>query len=280
MKEKLLIVDGHNLLFQMFFGMPSRIIGKNGRPIQGVIGFVGALNKLINMISPSHVAVFFDSETENPRKALLGEYKENRPDWSLANEEENPFTQLPYIYSALDFMNISHAEIKGAETDDVIASYAITYGGKFEVYISSFDSDYFQLISEDVRVIRYRGLCSAVLGESHIKEKYGITPSLYPDFKALVGDSSDNIKGLHGVGPKTAARLILEYGSIENMLTNTAGIREEKYRRLIEANVDLLRRNLLLIRLDSHAPMPFSPEELLYSSAGKKTMQIIEAIGL
>ena len=101
-EEKLLIVDGHNLLFQMFFGMPNRIVNKDGKAIQGVIGFVGALNKIIKQVEPTHMVVLFDGEHENSRTELLPEYKGNREDYSLVEEEENPFSQLPDVYRALE----------------------------------------------------------------------------------------------------------------------------------------------------------------------------------
>lgn len=119
MKRKLLIVDGHNLLFQMFYGMPSRIINKDGIAIQGVLGFVGALNKIINMTKPSYIVVLFDSEQHNERKDVVEEYKANRIDYAEVSEEKNPFSQLPYIYEALDFMKIKYTEVRGYETDEI-----------------------------------------------------------------------------------------------------------------------------------------------------------------
>ena len=109
--NRLLIVDGHNLLFQMFFGMPSRIIGARGQAIQGVIGFVGAINRLADTYHPTHLLVMFDGEKHNPRKDMLEEYKANRIDYSEVPEEENPFSQLPLVYEALDYMGIKHTSV-------------------------------------------------------------------------------------------------------------------------------------------------------------------------
>ena len=108
--EKLLVVDGSNLLFQMFYGMPARIIGKQGQPIQGTVGFVGALLKIIRMTKPTHAVVVFDGECENPRGELDENYKGNRPDYSQMPEEDTPFSQLPDIYAALDYLGIRHRE--------------------------------------------------------------------------------------------------------------------------------------------------------------------------
>ena len=160
--DKLLLVDGSNLLFQMFFGMPARIVNQSGKAIHGTMGFVGALLKIIRMTEPTHIAVLFDGEHENARAALNTDYKANRIDYSEMPESENPFSQLSDIYSALDYLKIRHAETTVCETDDWIAAYALAYGKEAQIVISSFDSDYFQLLSENVSVLRYRGVKTVV----------------------------------------------------------------------------------------------------------------------
>ncbi|WZL77362.1 hypothetical protein QBE55_07145 [Eubacteriales bacterium mix99] len=104
--QKLLVVDGSNLLFQMFFGMPPRIVNKDGKAIQGTLGFIGALIKIIKMISPTYPVVLFDGEHENDRVDLLDDYKANRIDYSTVPDDDNPFSQLDDIYAALDFIGI------------------------------------------------------------------------------------------------------------------------------------------------------------------------------
>ena len=277
---RLLIIDGHNLLFQMFFGMPSRITNSCGKPIHGIIGFIGALGKLITMTAPTHVVVLFDSETQNSRKNILEEYKRNRPDWSLVPEEDNPFSQLESIYTCLDLLGIKHAEVKNAETDDVIASYATQYGNSAEIYISSYDSDYFQLITDRVKVIRYRGQCSRICDTQYIIDTLGIHPRYYADFKSMVGDSSDNIKGLHGVGPKTAAGLINEFGTLDEIIANADKIKKDRLRLTLIENTNVLYRNMSLIKLHGHTPLPFSKEELFYTNNPFRTMEIIHVAGV
>ncbi|MCM1262701.1 MAG: hypothetical protein NC313_08255 [Butyrivibrio sp.] len=124
--DKLLIVDGSNLLFQMFFGMPARIINNDGKAIQGTLGFTGALIKIIRKVKPTHILVVFDGEHENSRCEIDADYKANRIDYSIVNEEENPFSQLPDIYKILDYLGISYIETDDCEADDMITSY-----GKF-----------------------------------------------------------------------------------------------------------------------------------------------------
>ena len=276
---RLLIVDGHNLLFQMFFGMPSKIIGAKGQAIQGVIGFVGAINRLMDTYHPTHLCVMFDGERENPRKDILEEYKANRIDYSEVPEEENPFSQLPLVYEALDYMGISHTETTVCETDDVIAAYAVKYGEESEVLISSFDSDYFQLINDKVKIIRYRGKCSVLCDENYIKEKYGIPPSLYLDFKCLVGDTADNIPGIRGIGPKTAAKLVNTFGGLDSIIERSKEIESEKIRLAIEDGVDILKRNMALISLDGHADLPFALDEIKFNNPHIRTMDVIRGIG-
>ena len=278
--KRLLIVDGMNLHFQMFFGMPRKIYNENGIGIWGVIGFVGALNKLINLTEPSHVAVIFDGEGHNPRCDILEEYKANRPDYSEMGEEENPFIQLPLVYEAIEAMGIPFCEVHGCECDDVIATYAKRFSEDFQVVISSFDSDYFQLISDNVRVLRYHGLSSIICDKNYVLERYGIAPEYYADWKSLVGDTADNIKGIRGIGPKTATKLISAHGTLAEMLTEVEKIEPERIREKIAEGKDILLRNYRLIKLEDTGALPFTAEELEYTAERIKTMDVLRKINL
>ena len=275
-----MLIDGHCLLFQMFYGMPARILGKHGKPIQGTLGFVGAMRKILAMTSPTHVAVIFDGETFNPRTALDTDYKANRDDFCEAADEDNPFSQLPDIYRALDYMGICHTETADCETDDVLAAYAKAFGNDFEIVICSQDSDFFQLISDNVSVLRYRGDSSAVCDVVYMREKFGITPAQYADFKSLTGDGSDNIKGIPGIGPKNAAALMAEFGTLENLLQNTEQIVKPKVRESIEQNKERLLLNQRLITLDGCAAIPFLPEQMAYQPTPYCTNEILQAINI
>ncbi len=278
--DKLLLVDGSNLLFQMFYGMPARIVGKSGKLIHGTLGFVGALLKILKMTSPTHVAVLFDGECENERKTLDEDYKANRPDYSQMTEEETPFSQLPDIYAALDFLGISHAETTVCETDDVIAAYTLRYRGEMEVVISSFDSDFFQLIDDNVTLLRYRGDKTCLCDKAYVKEKFGVEASRYADWKSLVGDTADNIKGVPMVGPKTAAGLLAQFGSLKNLLANADAIEREKLRDAIENARERLETNQALIKLNGNAELPFALDELTFTYQGQKTGEILSEIGV
>ncbi len=278
--NRLLLVDGSNLLFQMFFGMPARIVSKDGKPMQGVLGFVGALLKIIRRTEPTHIAVLFDGEHENIRSTLDPAYKANRTDYGALPEEETPFSQLPDLYRALDHLGIRHTETDVCETDDVIAGYALTYGEDYEIVISSFDSDFFQLITSRVSVLRYRGERTVVCTPEWFAEKFEILPAQYADFKSLTGDAADAIKGAEKIGPKTAAALLREFGSLENLLHNAEAIQKPSVKEAILKSAEKLKINYKLIKLDTSAPLPFSPEELAYQFSEITTTEVLRGIGL
>ena len=277
---KLLIIDGHNLLFQMFFGMPPRIFGKDGRAIHGTLGFTGGLIKMIRMVEPTHLAALFDSEGHNPRTELYAGYKANRIDYTHVPETDNPFSQLQDIYAAMDYMGVFHTEIDSEETDDAAAAYAYKYGGEMEVIIASFDSDFFQLINGNVSILRYRGDKSYFCDEAYIKEKFGISPGQYADFKALAGDPSDNIKGAERVGPKTAAALLRRFGSLEGVIKGQGEIEKPAIRESINQSAERLKTNYELIKLDNQADIPYPIEALEYTYNGITTNAVLEKTGL
>lgn len=278
--KKLLLVDGSNLLFQMFYGMPARILNRKGKAIHGTLGFVGALLKMIRMIHPTHIAVLFDGENENERSILLPDYKANRIDYSDVSVEENPFSQLNDIYEALDYLNIKHAETVVCEADDWIAGYALSYGKEIDIVISSFDSDYFQLLNEHVSILRYRGTKSTICTPNYLLEHFGIMPNQYASFKSLVGDSSDNIKGVSHIGPKTAAYLLNKYQTLDGILEQAFQIERPSLRDSILREAERLRVNYRLIKLSGQVELPFSLNELIYVDTGLKTNDVLNEIGL
>lgn len=277
---KLLIVDGSNLLFQMFFGMPSRIIGKNGRAIHGTLGFVGALIKMIKMTEATHLVVLFDGEHENPRTELSFEYKANRPSFADTPDEDNPFSQLPDIYAALDCMGILHTEIADGEADDAVAAYALTYGNEIKIVISSFDSDFFQLINDNVSILRYRGDKTVICESSLIGYKFGILPEQFADFKSLTGDNCDNIKGADKIGLKTAAALLNQFGNLQTIIEKADEINKPSIRESVKLNANRLRNNYCLIKLENKTSIPFVLDELEYFYNGITTNTVLEKIGL
>ncbi|MBQ8768161.1 MAG: flap endonuclease [Oscillospiraceae bacterium] len=264
----------------MFYGMPARIIGRQGRPIQGTLGFIGALLKVVRKLEPTHLAVLFDGETENPRGKLDENYKANREDYSALPEAETPFSQLPDIYAALDHLGICHRETWECETDDWMASYALGLGKTHKMTLMSQDSDYFQLITDKVSVLRYRGDNSVLCDPAYIREKLEIEPEQYGDYKCLTGDASDNIRGADKVGPKTAAQLMRQFGTLQALLNNVDAVTKPSVRESVRKSADRLLLNQKLIRLEGKYAVPFSLEQMLYTYDGQTSTQVLTAIGV
>lgn len=278
--KRLLIVDGSNLLFQMFYGMPARIVNREGKAIHGTLGFVGALLKMVRMVVPDGVVVLFDGEYVSERSEIDSDYKSNRTDYSQMEEEETPFSQLPDIYAALDVLRIRHAETTVCETDDWIAGYARRYGGDKEIVIASQDSDFFQLIADRVNVLRYRGKNSVLCDSNYIAEKLGIRPEQYADFKSMVGDTADHIRGADKIGPKTAAQLLQQFGCLEGVLNGVQQVQKPSVRNSLIENADRLRRNYRMIYLDGTQEVPYGIEELVWSDAGMTTREVLHLVGI
>ena len=264
----------------MFYGMPSRIIGKDGKTIHGTLGFVGALLKILRMTNPTHVVVLFDGEHVNNRKQLDANYKSNRPDYIDVDENEIPFSQLPYIYAALDFLCIKHRETSSCEVDDWIAAYSLLYGRDNEVIIASYDSDFFQLINDNVKVLRYRGNKSVICDEAYMLNKLGVAPDKYVLYKSLVGDSADNIAGVLKVGPKTAATLVNSFENIDELIANKDKIVKKCARESVANNIDRIKLNYKLIKLHGDVDLPFDEDEIVYTISDITTMEVMRKIGL
>jgi len=260
--NKILLIDGHNLLCKAFFGIPEKIL-PNGKPVHGVIGFIAILVKIIKLMKPTHVLVVFDPEEVPSRTALYPQYKANRQeDFNRKDDRENPFTQLAGIITALDNLDIRYIIQPGYEADDMIASYAVQVPG--EVIIVSSDTDFLQLLNQRITMFRYHGKKSIIFDEAVVKEKYGIHPSQFLEYKALIGDKTDNIDGIRGIGKKNAIKVI----------QGTKG--------LSEAECDFFERNRQLIKLYTNAKLPFTVNQLLFTKdlENFKTFQFLRGISI
>ena len=236
--------------------------------------------KIIRKVEPTHILVVFDGEHENNRCKIDADYKANRTDYSLVNEEENPFSQLPDIYKALDYLGINYIETTNCEADDMITSYALSFCDDTNIVICSFDSDFFQLISERVSILRYRGEKTMICSAQYIIDKYGIYPNQYAYFKSLVGDTADNIKGAEKIGIKTAASLLRTFGTLENIINNAENIDKPSIKKSIVENIDRIRKNYELIKLEKNQILPYDKCDLEFLNSDKTTTEVLKEIGI
>lgn len=282
--EKLLLVDGHNLLFQMFYGMPNKIYGKDGNSYHGVFGFIGGLLKSVNMISPNKLLIIFDGENNGNRKIINNNYKANRIDYTQVPIEENPFSQYEGIKKALDYMNIMYYETNGYETDDLIASYVYKYHEKMKIIIQSSDTDFLQLVNTNVCLFRYRGKNSLKYTKTEVVNKYGVTPDKIAQLKSLVGDNSDNLKGVCKVGVKTAAKLLNKFNSIDEIYHNIDNIKSNCIRENLIKAKELVYQNYSLISLEESKSisLPYKIEDLTCNldDHNYKTLDILREINI
>jgi len=256
--ERLILIDGSNMLFRMCFGMPS-ILNKNKKEVKGVYGFISSIMKLSKEFNTNKFIVCFDTETSLSKNKVLDEnYKTNRPDYSKLPENENPFIQLNYIFNALNVLNIPYMQCYDYEADDYLASIAKKYENDYEVIIVSSDKDLLQIVNDNIFI--YNAQAKILYNKEKIKEKFNVNVEQYLLYKALIGDPSDNIKGVKGVGPKTAVKLI-------NDFTSPTWI----------DNKDLIEKNLKIMTLkdDIHTTIPIIPVSFYY-----KTWDILNLINL
>ena len=236
--KRLLLIDGHNLLFKMFFGMPFPFYNIDNCNITGTVGFVGTVIKMIKYLKADECLVVFDGENSRSLRESDENYKANRTtDYGSLNDDENPFSQLDYIKSTLDYLNICWVETKDCECDDYIALITKAYDG--EIFISSTDTDFLQLVNDKVNVIKYKGKNTTIINEQFVKNNYLISPKNFALYKAMIGDKADNIKGINKVGHKTAVNII-------NAINNNE---KNKFYSIYEDNLDLINHNLELIKL-------------------------------
>lgn len=276
--KRIVLIDGHNLLFRMFYGIPSSIKNTKGKEIRGLIGFIGSLKKLINEFNPDSLMVVFDSETSrNNNLEIDTEYKASRMDYINIVEEENPFSQLPLIKKALDYLNITYIEIENYEADDYIASIVSNISNnEYQYIIVSTDSDFIQLVSNNTSLYVPRGKNSILYDEKEVIKKYNIPSNKYVIFKSLVGDRSDNIKGISGIGNITASK-ILKYETIHDFISNHP---DSRYSKLLLNNEKMIEKNKKLINMNRNLDVSkIVFEELSDKLMNYKTYEIIENIG-
>ncbi len=255
-RPTLLLVDGNNLLFRSFFAMP-RLTRSDGFPNGALHGFVAALRKLLREEAPGFAAVAFDPPGPTFRHRQFPDYKANRP-----KTPPDLAVQLPFMREVSRALGVSVVEVEGFEADDVIASLASASAAEdHQVLVFSGDKDLLQVVDDRVRVIRPSAPGQKV-GPVEVEAKLGVPPRYVPDYLGLVGDSVDNIPGVPGIGPKTAAPLISAWGDLDAILAHRDRIPQKRARTLLAKHEEraVLSRDLARLRLD--VPVPEAGEAL------------------
>jgi len=243
----LYLIDVHNVLYRTFFGVP-RLSAPDGTPTNVVLGVARILLKILKEDRPAAIAAAFDSREPTPRHALYPEYKANR-----LKVPEDLAAQTPMVKEMIDALGVARIEVQGVEADDIIGTLARMAEEKgIDVVIISSDKDLYQLVSPKVRV--RDGMKDRTVGEEEVRETFGVSPAQVVDLLALAGDPSDNIPGVPGIGEKTAAELIREFGTLEDLLLRTDRLKGSRRER-IEKNAGTARLCRDLLRIDRHVPL-------------------------
>ena len=239
MTKILYLVDGSGFIFRAYHALPP-LSRPDGTPVGAVLGFTNMLVRLLKDRHADHVAVIFDADRRNYRHDIYPEYKANRPP-----PPEDLVPQFPLMRTATRAFSLPSIELAGYEADDLIATYArLATAQGMQVVIVSSDKDLLQLLGPNVQMMD--PIKQTLAGESAAFEKFGVAPEKVPEVQALCGDSTDNVPGVDGIGPKTAAQLITEFGDLETLL----------------AQADRARLSYRLVQLDDHVPVPVPLDDL------------------
>ncbi|SHJ95298.1 DNA polymerase I [Aureimonas altamirensis DSM 21988] len=278
--DHLFLVDGSAYIFRAYHALPPLTRKSDGMPVGAVSGFCNMLWKLVEEtkdtsvgVVPSHFAVIFDHSSTTFRNALYDGYKANRP-----APPEDLVPQFALIREAVRAFDLPCVEKQGFEADDLIATYtkkALDAGG--DVTIVSSDKDLMQLVGPCVTL--YDQMKDKRLGPAEVFEKFGVYPDKMIDLQALVGDTSDNVPGVPGIGPKTAAQLLEEFGDLETLLSRAGEIKQAKRRENLTAFADQARLSRRLVTLDDNTPLDVPLEELaIREPDGEKLIGYLKAM--
>ncbi|SYX08619.1 DNA polymerase I,DNA polymerase I,DNA polymerase I - 3'-5' exonuclease and polymerase domains,DNA polymerase I,DNA polymerase family A [Chlamydia poikilotherma] len=256
--RKIFILDASGFVFRAYFALPD-MKNSSGEGTQAVFGFIRSINKLIKEFSPDHmVAVFDGPNNKQSRREIYADYKSNRE-----QKEENLYQQIPVVKEYCSLLGLTYLEVEGVEADDVIASaakQAVLEG--YEVCICTADKDLLQLVGSNVIVLN-PWKDQSEIDHNRVIDIYGIPPTGIPDYLALVGDTSDNIPGVSGCGPKKATTLLQKYHSVEGILENLDELTGSTHKMLSEQK-DILLLSKDLAVLNDKIPLPIAIDALKF----------------
>ena len=270
--KKLLAIDGNSILNRAFYGVRA-LTTAQGLPTNAVYGVVNIINRHFEELKPDYFAVAFDLRAPTFRHLAFDDYKANRK-----GMPEELAVQRPYAYDCLSALGAHCLEKEGFEADDILGTLAAMgeADGDTEVYILTGDRDALQLISPKTRIILATNTEPLLFDEAAFTEKYGVAPSQFVDVKALMGDSSDNIPGVKGIGEKTAFKLIAEYGSLDEIYNDTENknIAKAAKAKLIDGK-EMAYTSRFLATIKRDVPLELSLEDLRYEGADKPRLRAL-----
>ncbi len=259
---KWLLVDGYNMAFRAFYGMPE-LTRADGFPTGALHGWVKTMWKLQDQEKPAAMLVFFDLGGSQDRLALHPEYKAQRKETPEPLER-----QIPVIKDLTRAMGLVGVELEGVESDDLLAAQArMLAGAGHDVLIVSADKDFAQCVDERIKILSPPPTANPKLGwrlmdAAGVVEKFGVPPAQIAEYLALIGDTSDNIPGIDGVGPKTAAKWFAEFKTLEGIIAAAGELKPDRFREAVARDADRLRMNLKLTTLSGKPSLPqVSPGE-------------------
>jgi len=259
---RLVVIDANNLVHRAYHALPP-LTTSSGVPVNAVLGLLNMLLKIREDLAPDYLVCVFDAPTPEFRTSIFPEYKAHRPE-----PDEDLVTQMPIVEEMLRAFGIPQVLVEGYEADDVIgALVAKAREQQLETVIVSNDRDLFQLVGGEVRILATgRSLSQTVLYDSEgVRERFGVSPEQMVDYKALVGDPSDNLPGIPGIGEKTAVKLLEQFGSLEGIAENLDRVEPPRLRERIRQHLDLARKCAAVTRLKTDAPLPETMEPFRYA---------------
>ena len=264
--KHLYLVDGSGFIFRAFHALPP-LNAPDGTPTNAVFGFCQMLARLVQDMRADRLAVIFDAGRKSFRNDFYADYKAHRPE-----PPPELVPQFALIRDATRAFNVPSIELAGFEADDLIAAYcrAATAAG-YRVTIVSSDKDLMQLVHDGVEM--YDPIKLKRIGREEVIEKFGVPPEKVVDVQALAGDSTDNVPGVPGIGLKTAAQLIIEYGDLETLLARAGEIKQPKRRETLIENKEKALVSRRLVQLDAAAPLPEPIEAFAVKAAERETLR-------
>lgn len=261
---KLLLIDGHYYVYRSFFAI-RELRKQDGTPTNAIYGFAKTVRKMVADLAPDLGAVVWDMGLPARRTELQPEYKQQRAEMP---DEMRP--QLDFIQKLVPLLGFASLGLPDTEADDLMASYTVAARARGDtVVLATNDKDLFQLVDEHVRVYSSNKTdlaapsdTHALLGAEAVRKKWNVEPTQIGEVLALVGDSVDNIPGVGGIGPKTAASLLTEHGGLDALLANLPAVKNEKLRAKLESARQQIAHNREMVRLDLDLPLPTPLDDL------------------